>query len=109
MKKWLRQLPPRTIGATIITTVGILLGVVLLACQLIGSVIFTAFSGMFLIIGMAIYLAERLREFSLKDLTFKLDKIKEVKKEVLEEKKAVEEEKKYVESLYSEIQEIQKA
>lgn len=86
---------PRTIFAVVVGVGGVVLGTTLLASRLIGSVTFLALTGIFCAVSLAIYLAERLREFSLRDLSFKLREIKQVKAEA--------------EALYSKIDHLQQA
>lgn len=78
-----------------IAAIGIGFSTALLAKELVGSGVFLTLVALFLLVGLLIFLADRLREFSLRDLSVKLDEIKKEKAEV--------------EALYSKIDHLQRA
>lgn len=80
----LRQLHPRNVAAALIAAGGLVYLTTLLAKALIGPVSFCVLFATVACVSLIIHLAERLREFSLKDLSVKLTEIKQARKEVEE-------------------------
>jgi hypothetical protein len=75
---------PRAVAAVVIAAAGLTFLTALLASGLIQPRHFCLLAPIVGLIAVAIYLAERLREFSLKDLSVKLDEIKQVRAEAVE-------------------------
>jgi hypothetical protein len=74
----------RAISAVVIAVVGTAFLTSLLAKNLIGVAPFAVLAPTVWVIALIVYLAERLREFSLKDLSVKLDEVRQVKAEAEE-------------------------
>jgi Sec-independent protein translocase protein TatA len=78
------KLPGKVVASIAVALIGMIFATVLLALKLIGSVSFLGVLGLFAVCALIVFFAERLREFSLRDMKVTLREIKEERARVEE-------------------------